>query len=111
MVNIKRINVRCFNAGWLLSALLLASKERGANQHLNIISGVDIVSEPSINESLCQEADQCLLTNITDTMEITALCEIEVAQSFSLGTTMAVIITPADKNNKVIIIICLLSPF
>lgn len=54
----RAINVRCFKGGFFLSLLLLANRDRGANQHLRTISGAEIESEPSMKETLCQEDTQ-----------------------------------------------------
>jgi len=52
------MNSRCFKIGALFNLFFLASKERGASQHLRTISGVEMESDPSIKDILCQEEAQ-----------------------------------------------------
>lgn len=105
IISIRIINVRCFNLGLFFNLLFLAIRDSGASQQLKIIKGVDIESDANIKDSLCHEEDQWFLSNTKARSEIKALCEIVVAQSLFLGETILVNVAPADKNNRVIIII------
>ena len=53
MTRIKVMNVRCLSCGFFFMLFFLAIIESGASQQLNIIRGVEVESDASINESLC----------------------------------------------------------
>ena len=52
------MNVRCLSFGLPFILPLLAVKDNGVSQQLNIIKGVDIESDARMKDSLCQEAVQ-----------------------------------------------------
>ena len=79
--------------------------ERGANQHLSIIRGVEIESDAKTNETLCQEEVQWFLINAREARDTTALWDMAIAQFLFLGDTKEVRTTPMESNIRVIIII------
>ena len=104
------MNVRCPSCGLLFTVFFLAIIESGASQQLSIIKGVETESEANMKESLCQTEDQWLFSSAIVNTEIIALCAVETDQSFFLGATILVNITPSEDNNNAIIIVYLFCP-
>ena len=77
----------------------------GHSQQLSIIRGADIVSDASIEDSLCQEEVQWLVKTIRDNKDNAALWVIALGQILFLGTRKLVMAIPVVNRMRVIIIL------